>query len=467
MSGKRPALLIVDDEFNTRETLCEFFSRKFEVADAGNGSDAVKLLQERDFDVVLTDLRMPDADGMSVLDAASSKACRPKCVMMTAYGSISDAVAAMKHGAFDFITKPIKLAKLEEIIAAALKSSATAKDNVKAAGSGAENASTGTDVSVRVPDFPFTLPSSPSDPMYQVYRTALTVAPSKSNILLLGESGTGKEVIARYIHDNSKRVGLFVPIHCAALSPTLLEDELFGHEKGAFTNAVSMRRGRFELADHGTIFLDEIGEIDAATQVKLLRVLETRSFERLGGTETVHSDFRLLAATNRDLKAMVDKGEFREDLYYRLSVVDLHLPPLRERKAEIGLLTEGFIKEFARENMKDVSGISPEALRKLEAYDWPGNIRELRNCVERMVVLAAGKILQASDVPVLNTSAGVERKSAPVDPLNLENSEKELIRKALVECGNNRAAAARKLGISRRTLYRKLEIIEQEDGDRV
>lgn len=447
----RPALLIVDDEFNTRETLVEFLGRKFDISGAGNGAEAIKLLQTKDFDLILTDLRMPEADGMSVLDAAAGKAKRPKCIMMTAYGSIDGAVAAMKHGAFDFITKPIKLAKLEEVIAAAL-----------AAGKTPENENPPGSPVMNKPDNERMIrPGSKSGAMKKVYETALAVAPGKSNVLLLGESGTGKEVIARYIHDHSNRTGLFVAVHCAALTATLLEDELFGHERGAFTNAVAMRRGRFELADHGTIFLDEIGEIDAATQVKLLRVLETRSFERLGGSETITSDFRLIAATNRDLKAMVEKGEFREDLFYRLSVVDLHLPPLRERKDEIPELVNAFIKEFAAENMKDISGITPEALAMLSANEWQGNIRELRNCIEKMVVLATGNVLDTADVPEFQTSPAV--KKAPEDPLNLENSEKELIRKALAECGNNRAAAARKLGISRRTLYRKLESMDAEN----
>ncbi len=447
----RPALLIVDDEFNTRETLVEFLGRKFDVSGAGNGVEAIKLLQTRDFDLVLTDLRMPEADGMSVLEAASGKAKRPKCIVMTAYGSIDGAVAAMKHGAFDFITKPIKLAKLEEVIASALAAGKTSVSEVP-------EADTGKNAAVENKDI---LPAK-SGAMKKVYDTALAVAPTRSNVLLLGESGTGKEVIARYIHDHSGRTGLFVAVHCAALTATLLEDELFGHERGAFTNAVAMRRGRFELADHGTIFLDEIGEIDAATQVKLLRVLETRSFERLGGSETITSDFRLIAATNKDLKSMVDKGEFREDLYYRLSVVDLHLPPLRERKDEIPLLVDTFIREFARENMKDISGITPAALEKLSANAWPGNIRELRNCIEKMVVLAPGNMLEADDVPDFQVSMPVKKVPAG-DPLNLEHSEKELIRKALDECGNNRAAAARKLGISRRTLYRKLENMDVEN----
>lgn len=456
MPEKRPTLLIVDDEFNTRETLLEFLGRKFDAVGAGNGSDAIKLLQERDFDLVLTDLRMPEADGMSVLEAASGKACRPKCIMMTAYGSINDAVQAMKNGAFDFITKPIKLAKLESIIAAALKSRDVSVEKSDPAADGGEKSPVPENDHLVLPG------DSGEDPMRAVYDTALTVAPGRSTVLLLGESGTGKEVVARYIHDHSRRTGLFVAVHCAALTATLLEDELFGHEKGAFTNAVAMRRGRFELADHGTIFLDEIGEIDAATQVKLLRVLETREFERLGGTETIKSDFRLIAATNKDLKAMVAKGEFREDLYYRLSVVDLHLPPLRERKSEIPRLVSAFIKEFAAENMKDVSGITPSALAKLCAAPWHGNIRELRNCVEKMVVLSSGNVLDDDDLPPLSTGEneiGKPEVSEP-DHLNLEQSEKELIRKALAECGNNRAAAARKLGISRRTLYRKLENLD-------
>lgn len=455
MADKRPSLLIVDDEFNTRETLLEFLGRKFDTVGAGNGSDAIKLLQEHDFDLILTDLRMPEADGMSVLEAAAAKACRPTCIMMTAYGSITDAVQAMKNGAFDFIAKPIKLAKLEGILAAALKSRAA---DVEKTPSAEQTVS----VNRSSQESRFVFPAEgDSTPMRKIYEKALTVAPGRSTVLLLGESGTGKEVIARYIHDHSGRTGLFVPVHCAALTSTLLEDELFGHEKGAFTNAVSMRRGRFELADHGTVFLDEIGEIDAATQVKLLRVLETREFERLGGTETVKSDFRLIAATNRDLKSMVDKGEFREDLYYRLSVVDLHLPPLRERKEEIPRLVSAFIKEFASENMKDVSGVTPAAMAKLCAAPWHGNIRELRNCIEKMVVFSSGNLLDKDDVPDFEGVAPITvKKSENADPLNLENSEKELIRKALVECGNNRAAAARKLGISRRTLYRKLESMD-------
>ena len=449
-------LLIVDDEFNTREALSRYLGKKFDVASAENGSDAIEQLKNTDFDLVLTDLRMPKADGMSVLDAAMSKAHPPKCILLTAYGSISEAVTAMKKGAFDFVTKPVKLAKLEEVISAALNAkpanapaaetapSASAEPLTPPAGSGGKRI---------VP------PHDTADPMWKVYQTAMAVAPSKSTVLITGESGTGKEVIARYIHDNSARKGLFVPVHCAALTPTLLESELFGYEKGAFTGAAERRRGRFELADGGTVFLDEIGEIDAAIQVKLLRVLENRSFERVGGNETIQCDLRLVAATNRDLRAMVKEGTFREDLFYRLSVINLELPPLRERKAEIPRLAEAFAREFAAENNKNVPGFTPDAIAKLVSKKWNGNIRELRNCIECIVVLAApGDMISADDIP----DDDVETVSAPANAetentLNLERSEKDLILRALAECNNNRSAAAKALGISRRTLYRKLE----------
>ena len=438
-----------------------YLGRKFEVSGAENGAEAIEQLKTADFDLVLTDLRMPDADGMSVLDAAMSKACPPKCIMMTAYGSISEAVTAMKKGAFDFVTKPVKLAKLEEVISAALASKVSAPEPVIMLDAPGDAAPQLPNLS----DRRIVTPHSPDDPMYKIYQTALTVAPSKSTVLLTGESGTGKEVVARFIHDNSRRKGLFVPVHCAALTATLLESELFGHEKGAFTGAAERRRGRFELADGGTVFLDEIGEIDAATQVKLLRVLETHSFERVGGTETVQCDLRVVAATNKDLKAMVKAGTFREDLFYRLSVINLELPPLRERRMEIPALVKSFVAEFSAENNKDVT-VSDAAMEKLQNKEWHGNIRELRNCIECMVVLtASGSAIEAGDVPedAVETEA-VPENSSNQNPLNLGNSEKELIIRALAECGNNRAAAARALGISRRTLYRKIEDLLSEPG---
>ena len=453
MAESRVKLLLVDDEFNTREALSRYLARKFDVSSAENGSEAIEQLKSCDFDLVLTDLRMPEADGMSVLDAAMSKAHPPKCIMLTAYGSIQDAVTAMKKGAFDFVTKPVKLAKLEEVISAALNSPSAAPELPEKSVAAAPVTATGNFSSKTV-----VTPENPNGAMQKIYRTAQAVAPSKSTILITGESGTGKEVIARFIHDNSGRTGLFVPVHCAALSATLLESELFGYEKGAFTGAAERRRGRFELSDGGTLFLDEIGEIDAATQVKLLRVLENHCFERVGGTETIQCDLRVVAATNRDLKAMVSTGTFREDLFYRLSVINLELPPLRERRDEIPRLVESFAATFAKENNKTAPVFSPEAMKKLISRKWQGNIRELRNCIECLVVLTPpGAEINAEDIPDDPETASPDVPADTETSLNLDRSEKELIQRALAECGNNRTAAARALGISRRTLYRKIE----------
>jgi DNA-binding NtrC family response regulator len=365
----------------------------------------------------------------------------------------------MKKGAFDFVTKPVKLAKLEEVISAALAAAEKEKTSLPEL--------PGNEIA-ELPQIPVITgknivpPQSENDPMQKIYRTALAVAPSKSTVLLTGESGTGKEVVARFIHDNSKRKGLFVPVHCAALTATLLESELFGYEKGAFTGAAERRRGRFELADGGTVFLDEIGEIDAATQVKLLRVLETRSFERVGGTETLQCDLRVIAATNKDLKEMVKAGTFREDLFYRLSVINLELPPLRERRSEIPRLAQSFAAEFSAENGKNVT-VSASALEKLQQKNWQGNIRELRNCIECLVVLAPdGSALEADDIPDDEEQIS-EVHAENINPFNLDDSEKELILRALDKCGNNRTAAAKALGISRRTLYRKLEELGIKD----
>lgn len=447
----RPEILIVDDEHNTREALARYLRGRFSVTTAADGEVAIELLKERNFDLVLTDLRMPNADGMSVLEATRSKADRPLCILLTAYGSIGDAVAAVKQGAFDFVPKPVKLDKLEEVIDAALASRqstaapVTAEPAAEAAGEES--------------GLVFPAPGS-DDPMGRIMEMVATVAPTRSTVLLTGESGTGKEVIARLIHDRSGRTGYFVPVHCAALASTLLESELFGYEKGAFTGAAERRKGRFELADHGTIFLDEIGEIDAATQVKLLRVLESRSFERVGGTETVKVDVRLIAATNRDLRKMVAEKTFREDLFYRLSVVNLELPPLRERRGEIPALIRRFIAEFARENQRAVEGIDAAALDRLVRYDWPGNIRELRNCIECMVVLAKGRELSVADIPEnirdAQPAAAPEEKEKELPVGTFAATERELIEKALTECNGNRTAAAKLLGISRRTLHRRL-----------
>ena len=451
----RKNILIADDEFNTRTALERFFKRKYAIKTAADGAEALALLESGDFDLVLTDLRMPGADGMSVLKAASAK--KIPCVLLTAYGSINDAVQAVKLGAYDFVSKPVKLNQLETVIEAALVKNVS---ETPAPETEKENISLPAGI---------VSPDGIDSPMQAVYDTARTVAPSRASVLLSGESGTGKEVVARLVHESSGRKGAFVPVHCAALTSTILESELFGYEKGAFTGANERRAGKFELADKGTVFLDEIGEIDAAAQVKLLRVLETRSFERVGGNETIHSDFRLISATNRDLKKMVREGTFREDLFFRLSVINLKLPPLRERRKEIPALIRHFVAEFSSENGMKEPEIAPETLEKLCSAPWEGNIRELRNCIESMVVLSGGKKLTDALLPPEIFS--IESESyEPVEPENvpviepekktggmaIRDAEDKLIEQALEKCGGNRTKAAEMLGISRRTLQRKL-----------
>ena len=459
--SKSYKLLIADDEFNTREMLGRYLRRRYDVDTAMDGVEAISKLSSTSYDLVLTDLRMPGADGFEVLEKANSSGKKTPCIVLTAYGSIVDAVKAVKAGAFDFVSKPIKLDQLETVISSALASSEENAAPVSAAAVSAAGEVSSESGAMVTPQN--------GSAMKLVYDTACDVAPSRATVLLTGESGTGKEVIARLIHDKSNRQGKFVAVHCAALSSTLLESELFGYEKGAFTGAAERRQGKFESADAGTIFLDEVGEIDLPTQVKLLRVLETRCFERVGGVEQVKSDFRLISATNRDLKQMVKEGTFREDLYYRLAVIDLELPPLRCRRDEIPLLVNKFIREFAAENAKAVPEISAEAMSILSSCDWPGNIRQLRNCIESLVVLLKGDIIQASDLPEEIKTGSAKIFSAqesvvetvpenhPAQGQAIRDVEWELIEKVLAECNGNRTKAAERLGISRRTIQRRLQ----------
>ncbi|MBR7119910.1 MAG: sigma-54-dependent Fis family transcriptional regulator [Lentisphaeria bacterium] len=457
----RYKILIADDEFNTRETLAKYMRRSYDVDTAIDGIEAKNKLGTNRYDLVLTDLRMPGADGFEVLAAANASGRTP-CVVLTAYGSIVDAVRAVKTGAFDFVSKPIKLDQLEAVIKSALSGIEPQNGAVKNAAPVREiKASDDTDMIV----------PQDNDPMKPVYDNACAVAASRASVLLSGESGTGKEVIARLIHEKSGRQGKFVPVHCAALTSTILESELFGYEKGAFTGAAEQRKGKFEIADGGTLFLDEIGEIDLATQVKLLRVLETRSFERVGGVEQVKSDFRLVAATNRNLRDMVTDGTFREDLYYRLAVINLELPPLRKRRQEIPALAKKFIREFSLENNRSVPEISDEAMEKLCSFDWPGNIRQLRNCIESCVVLLQKDIIDKDDIPLTMPHIdSVEINAGEIDAQEAKKSsskamrdvEWELIEKTLAECNGNRSKAAEVLGISRRTIQRRLQEHEKK-----
>jgi len=394
-------ILIVDDEKNTREGLAATLEDQYEVSLASNADEAFRLMDAENFDVVVTDLRMAGQSGLSVIDKALALPQKPVCIMMTAYGNVETAVEAMRRGAYDFLTKPLNLEKLELVIQRGLKARETEKENRA--------------MRVRLDKkFSFQGLIGQSKALQHCVDDAKRVAASKATVLLLGETGTGKELFAQLIHQNSPRAKApFVPVHCAAIAPTLLESEIFGHEKGAFTGANERRIGRFESANGGTLFLDEIGEIDLATQVKLLRFLETRTIERLGSQKQIQLDVRLVCATNRDLPKMVEEGTFREDLYYRLSVVALVLPPLRERQDDIPILLDHYLKYFSAENALPLPKISASALSILKAYAWPGNIRELRNLCENRVVMHSGNDVGADDLDPRFALRRADKKTLP------------------------------------------------------
>lgn len=440
----KPVVLIVDDEKNTREGLARALRRSYEVLIAESGATALNILGEKPVDVMLSDLRMPGMDGMTLMQRGLANSPQLICILLTAYGNIEMAVEAMRHGATDFLTKPVNLEQLEMVLQRVLRSRRAETENLELR---------------EQLDSKFGLEQiiGTSPEMQAVFDTIRQVAASRATVLIQGESGTGKELVAKAIHRLSPRKnGAFIPVHCAALSSTLLESELFGHEKGAFTGAAERRKGRFELADGGSLFLDEIGEIDASVQVKILRALEERRFERVGGQEPIDVDTRLIAATNRDLKKMVAEGTFREDLYYRLYVVVIHLPALRERKSDIPLLLKHFLDVFNQENGRQIDGFSPDALDLLTTYHWPGNVRELRNVVEQMVVLTRSPRIGVRDLPMHLRETGSSGGAALSGGGSLEEVEKQTILKALTEADGNRTRAAEKLGISRRTLHRKI-----------
>lgn len=448
MSHMPATILIVDDEKNTREGLGLALEEEYEVYMASGADEAFNLMEAETFDVVLTDLRMAGKSGLKVIDRAITLPNRPICIMMTAYGNVETAVEAMRRGAFDFLTKPVSLEKLEILIKRALQSRQIEEENVV--------------LHERLDkkySFDGIVGNSPK--LTDVLDKVKLVAPSKATVLLEGETGTGKELIAQAIHQNSNRARqAFVPVHCAALAANLLESELFGHEKGAYTGATERRIGRFEAADGGTLFLDEIGEIDASTQVKLLRFLETRSFERLGSSKPIKVDVRLVCATNRNLAEMAKRGEFREDLLYRLNVVTIHLPPLRERQEDLPVLLNHYLNFFAEENELPPVALSDGAMRVLRAYRWPGNIRELRNFCENTVVLKRGNEISEYDLDPKYHNApdsSPQPETLSTSPsLSKEENEKRLLRNALIKSNGNRTHAAELMGISRRTLHRKL-----------
>jgi two-component system, NtrC family, response regulator AtoC len=450
----QPTVLIVDDEKHTRDGLRSLLENEYDVYVAPDIGGAVNVLEREQIDVLLTDLRLGNEDGMTLIDHALKMPRPPACIMMTAYGSVDVAVDAMKRGAYDFVTKPLNLDKVELLIARAVQGRKLEQ----------ENRALREQVDER-----YGLENiwGDSAALHEVLETIRQVAPSSANVLIEGESGTGKELAAHAIHNLSRRnKAKFVVVHCAALSPQLLESELFGHEKGSFTGAYERRIGRFEQANGGTIFLDEIAEIDTSTQVKLLRVMsEDRAFERVGGNQTLHADVRILAATNKNLQQMVREGKFRDDLYFRLNVIRITMPPLRERKEDIPILVRGFLRHFCKANDKPLLDLTPDAMDALLTYDWPGNVRELRTAIEHGVVMATGPKITLRDLPMAMRQAASAKLPGGVSaqafgektsPLDLHETERKLIAQALAATNGNVTAAAKKLGISRRTLHRKI-----------
>ena len=442
----KPTLLIVDDEKTTREGLRAALEERYDVYVAEDAQAAMNLLESENFDVMLTDFRLPNEDGMKLIARAKSLPKPPICILMTAYGSEELAVDAMKRGADDYIAKGrLQIDELEMRIARALKQQTLEVENV----------------SLRKQlDAKFGLENiiGQSPVMKEIFDVVQQVAPTRASVLVLGESGTGKELIAKALHQLSPRARQpFVTVHCAALAPTLLESELFGHERGAFTGAHERRIGRFEQAQGGTLFLDEIGEIDATIQVKLLRFLGERTFERVGSNKTLTADVRLVAATNKNLEELVKAGKFREDLFFRLRVVEINLPPLRERAGDIPLLAQSFLREFAKENGKAVNDFTADALEALMNFSWPGNVRELRTAIEHAVVLSKGERVTLRDLPPSVRHGGAaEPKILAGKDLTVKDAEQQLIIRALKETEGNRTHAAKKIGMSRRTFHRKL-----------
>lgn len=453
----KPSLLIVDDEKPTREGLRAALEDHYDVYLAEDAATAIDLLEKEHFHVLLTDFRLPKEDGMRLIARAKSLSRPPVCILMTAYGSEEVAVEAMKRGADDYIAKGrMQIDELEMRITRALRRATLESENESL--QQRLDKKFGMDNIVAV-----------SSVMKEVLEIIQQVAPSRATVLIEGESGTGKELVAKAVHQLSPRARQrLVTVHCAALSPTLLESELFGHEKGAFTGAHERRIGRFEEAQGGTLFLDEVGEIDASVQVKLLRFLGERTFERVGSNKTLTADVRLVAATNKNLAGLVKEGVFREDLFFRLRVVELFLPPLRERPEDLPLLARSFVREFAEENHKPVTDLTPEAMEVLMAHSWPGNVRELRTAIEHAVVLSRSDKINVRDLPPnvrQKTSEGPALGGALLDQSNLtvQEAEKQLILRALKESHGNRTAAARKIGVSRRTLHRKLHTYQLGD----
>jgi DNA-binding NtrC family response regulator len=447
MKQEKPSILIVEDEPKMRRVLeLQLADEGFHARTAGDAETGLQLLGKEPFDVIVTDFKLPGMSGLEFLQAVKRVNADLPVVIMTAYGTVETAVDAMKAGASDYVLKPFSLAELVLVIRKELASHQLRQENRdlrEALGKRYEYKN----IIAR------------SDKMQAVLALVERVAPTNSTVLIGGESGVGKDLIARAIHEHSHRAaGPFVKINSTAIPETLLESELFGYEKGAFSGATASKPGKFELADKGTLFLDEIGDVPGAIQVKLLRVLQDREFERLGSTRTLKVDVRLVAATNRDLRAALEEGTFREDLYYRLNVVAIDIPPLREHKEDIPALAEFFLDKTARESGKALQGISPQAMKLLMDYHWPGNVRELQNVLERAVTLSSGSTLDVYDIHIDNAPRRAPADSAAALPngMTLEQWEEEMLREALRRANGNKSQAARALGLSRNALRYRL-----------
>ena len=445
----KPRILLVDDDKNTADGLKKILLQDgYDTGCTYTGNEALDLIEAEHFDIVITDMKLPDISGFSIIEKVKKENIDIAVVMITAFSSIQTAIDAMKKGADDYLTKPVNIEELELILKKILERRRLILQNKE--------------LKQKLKDkynFSGIIGNTPE--IQLIFKTITEIAPTAATVLIYGDTGTGKELIANAIHYSSDRKDKpFVALHCASLSEGVLESELFGHEKGAFTGAISQRRGRFELANGGSLFLDEVGEMNSHVQIKLLRVLETGKFERVGGEKTIESDVRIIAATNRDLEKEIKEGRFREDLYYRLNVINLKLPLLRERKEDIGLLIDNFLVKYSKKNKKDIKGITPQSAKLLDNYDWPGNIRELENAIERAVVMARNEYIEPSDLPSnINVNTKKSRKETFRIPsgATMKEIEKKVIIETLQTTNGSKSKAAKILGISTRKIEYKIK----------
>ncbi len=445
----KPKILVVDDAPSHRRMIEAVLDAEgYDIKQADNGQAAIAAVEDRFYDLVIMDIRMPKVGGIEALKKIKEISPGIPIILMTAYASVGTAVEALKSNAYDYLTKPLDIEELKILVAKALRFRQLEQENVY--------------LKERLNDrFDFSKILGRSPAMNSLFETMALVAPSEATLLIEGESGTGKELIANAIHQNSPRSERpLIKVNCAALPETLLESELFGHEKGAFTGAIARRQGRFQLAHKSSIFLDEIGEMAPTTQAKILRVLQEREFEPVGSTQTIKVDTRIIAATNKNLKDEIDQGHFREDLYYRINVVVLRVPSLGERREDIPLLADFFLKQYAKKNRRSIHGFTPRAVDLLMRHDWPGNVRELENVVERAVIMSRGDMITPLEFPEIIKELDIDGQASRVDLTpgrSLKEIEKDMILRTLDETGGNRTHAAKLLGISRRTLQLKLK----------